>query len=255
VHNGTTGVPQKKHPCEASSNEWADLSTQTYDIEPTNLTRRNIFCDAKWIKSTWSDVWKYLHQVFIQYTCSGQRSGDMGEWCSHEEQERWVRATFWKGGSSNTIVRYPTVMIYSIALMEQTDFKAIGRAMPNGAGVDNSIVEPDSATAQSKKKRKKRGQYKKKSNSPNNNNAMLQALQMGTQSEAQLSALRLILEYGSTSQKKKAMKQVKHVAHGKTDSQDNDSTADVEVKESSDEQSTASNDAAELIIHSSSSSE
>jgi hypothetical protein len=39
------------------------------------------------------------------------------------------------------------------------------------------------------------------------------------------------------------------------DSQDNDSTEDVEVKENSDEQSTASNDAAELIIHSSSSSE
>ena len=42
--------------------------------------------------------------------------------------------------------------------MEQMDFEATGRAMPNGAGVDNSIVEPDSATAQSKKKRKKRGQ-------------------------------------------------------------------------------------------------
>jgi hypothetical protein len=56
-------------------------------------------------------------------------------------------------------------------------------------------VEPDSATAQSKKKRKKRRQYKKKSNSHNNNNAMMQALQMGRQSEAQLTALRLILEY------------------------------------------------------------
>jgi hypothetical protein len=115
VHNGTTGVPQKKHPWEASSDEWADLSTQTYDIEPTNLARRNIFRDAKWIKSTWNDVRKYLHQVFIQYNHSGQCCGAMGEWCFHEKQERWVRAAFWKGGSSNTIVRYPTVMIYSIA--------------------------------------------------------------------------------------------------------------------------------------------
>jgi hypothetical protein len=96
--------------------------------------------------------------------------------------------------------------------MEQMDFEVTGRAMPNGAGVDNSIVEPDSATAKSKTKRKKGGRYKKKTNSPNNNNAMLQALQMGMQSEAQLSALHLILEYGSTSQKKKAIKQVKHVA-------------------------------------------
>jgi hypothetical protein len=81
--------------------------------------------------------------------------------------------------------------------MEQTDFEAIGRAMPSGARVDNSVVEADTATAQSKKKRKKCRQYKKKnvnSNSPNNN-AMLQALQVRTQSEAHLSALCLILEY------------------------------------------------------------
>jgi hypothetical protein len=51
------------------------------------------------------------------------------------------------------------------------------------------------------------------------------------------------------------MKQVKLLAYGKTDSQDIDSTVNVEVEDSSDEQSTASNDAAELIIHSSSSSE
>jgi hypothetical protein len=77
----------------------------------------------------------------VQYNRSSQQSGDMGEWCSPEEQKRCLRAAFWKGGSSNTIVRYPTVMIYSIAILEQSDFEAIGRAMPSGAGMDNSVTK------------------------------------------------------------------------------------------------------------------
>jgi hypothetical protein len=44
---------------------------------------------------------------------------------------------------------------------------------------------------------------------------MLQVLQAGTQSEALLSALCLILEYGSSSQKKTAMKDVDRMAYGK----------------------------------------
>ena len=64
---------------------------------------------------------KYLHRVFIQYNRSGQQSGDMGEWCSPARQQRWVRAASWKGGSANTIVHFPTVMIYSIALLEQAE--------------------------------------------------------------------------------------------------------------------------------------
>jgi hypothetical protein len=156
-----TGTTCKKSPWEPSGEEWEELSIQTYDIEPTNLARCNIYRDAAWIKSIWNDVKKYLYQVFVQYNRSGQCSGDMGEWCSPEEQQRWVRAAFWKGGSTNTIVRFPTVMIYSIAMLEQGDFEGIGRAMPKGTGADNSIAEPDAEneTAQAKRKRKKRGPY------------------------------------------------------------------------------------------------
>jgi hypothetical protein len=193
------------------------IGIQTYDIEPTNVARRNIYREAAWIKSTWNDVCKYLHQVFVQYNRSGQRSGDMGEWCSVEEQQRWVRAAFWKGGSTNTIVRYPTVMIYSIALLEQADFETIGRLMPTGTGIDNSVAVADAATTlQNKKKRKKRGTYNNKKNSndsPSNNNAMLRVLQSGTQTESQLSALCLTLQYGIPSEKKKAMKEVNRVAY------------------------------------------
>ena len=95
--------PQKS-PWRRSGEEWDGLSIQTYDIEPTNLARHNIYRDVAWIKSIWNDVRKYLYQVFVQYNRAGQCSGDMGEWCSPEEQQRWVRAAFWKGGSTNTIV-------------------------------------------------------------------------------------------------------------------------------------------------------
>jgi hypothetical protein len=44
---------------------------------------------------------------------------------------------------------------------------------------------------------------------------MLKALREGTQTEAKLSALCLLLEYGSEEQQKKAMKQIDAVAYGK----------------------------------------
>jgi hypothetical protein len=104
VYDATVGRSVKKSPWEYSSDKWEELSNQTYDIEPKNMARQNIYRDASWIKSTWNDVQKYLHQVFIQYNRSGQQSGDMGEWCSPAEQQRWVRAASWKGGSTNTML-------------------------------------------------------------------------------------------------------------------------------------------------------
>jgi hypothetical protein len=177
------------------------------------ITRKNILRDEAWIKSTWNDVRKYLHQVFIQYNRSGQHSGDMGEWCSPEEQQRWVRAAFWKGGSTNSIVRYPTVMIYSIAILEQSDFEALGCQMPEGSGIDNSVAVTASEAAQGKKKRKKRGNYNKnnKNKSPDNN-SLLRAIENGTRSETQLSALRMLLEFGNDTQKRAAIKEVQHLA-------------------------------------------
>jgi len=124
--------------------------------------RKNILCDETWMKNTWNDVHKYLHQVFIQYNRSGQHSGDLGEWCSPKEQKRWVRAALCKGCNSNSIVHYLTVMIYSIAVLEQSDFEALGHQMPAGSDIDNSVSVTTSNAAQGKKKRKKHGNFNKK---------------------------------------------------------------------------------------------
>ncbi len=155
---------------------------------------------------------KYLHQVFLGYNRSGQHDNDMGEWCSPKEQERWVRAAFWKTCGSNTIIRFPTVMIYSIAVLEQSDFESIGREIPKGTGIDSSVA----GSYTTAKKRKKCGKYNKKAKATNKNNSesnlLLNALQGGTQTDAQMQALRLMLEFGSATQKSNAMKEIERIA-------------------------------------------
>jgi hypothetical protein len=61
----------KKVPYQVSSDEWSELASHTHDLEPTNLSRRNILWDSGWIKSTWNDVCRFLHQVFLQYNRLG----------------------------------------------------------------------------------------------------------------------------------------------------------------------------------------
>jgi hypothetical protein len=97
--------------------------------------------DAAWIKSTWNDVRRYLHAVFVMYNRSGQHDPDMGEWCAPKEQDHWVCASLNKTSGSNTIVHFPTVMIYSISVLEEADFVSLGREMPKGTGIDNSVVD------------------------------------------------------------------------------------------------------------------
>jgi len=81
------------------------------------------------------------------------------------------------------------VKTYTKFLLEDTYFESIGRAMPKGTGVDNSVAVAETA-ALLKKKRKKRGSYKKRNNNKRSPNydAMLKALHQGTQAEAQLSS-------------------------------------------------------------------
>jgi hypothetical protein len=84
----------------------------------------------------------------------------MGEWCSQKELEHWVQATKYKTEASNTIIRYPTVMVYSICLLDQSDFESVGREIPKGTGVDSSIADGTKAAKQ------KRGKYKKNNMTP-----------------------------------------------------------------------------------------
>jgi hypothetical protein len=75
------------------------------------------------------------------YNRSGQHNPDMGEWCSPKEQECWVHASLDKTNGSNTIVRFPTIMIYSISFIKESDFEPLLQEMSKGTGIDNSVDE------------------------------------------------------------------------------------------------------------------
>jgi hypothetical protein len=127
VSAGPNMPPVKRQPYQASSAEWSALANHCHDIEPTNLSRKNILHGEEWIKETWNDCRKYLHQTFTQYHRSGQHDADMDEWCSPKELDRWVRATTWKTPGANSVIRFPSAMVYSIAVLDLTDFEGIGR--------------------------------------------------------------------------------------------------------------------------------
>jgi hypothetical protein len=63
VNSTTHSRPEKRCPYAASSSEWAYLSAFAHELEPTNISRRNIIRGGDWIKSTWGEVRRYLHQV------------------------------------------------------------------------------------------------------------------------------------------------------------------------------------------------
>jgi hypothetical protein len=67
-----------------------------------------------------------------------------------------------------------------------------------------------------------------------NNDAMLKALHQDAQTEAQMSALRLILESGSSAQKTRAMKEISSVAYGEKG--DTHSESEAESVEGSNEE-------------------
>jgi hypothetical protein len=50
--------PVKKFPYAASGPEWAYLATLMQELEPTNMSRKNITRGPDWIKMQWEEVRK-----------------------------------------------------------------------------------------------------------------------------------------------------------------------------------------------------
>jgi hypothetical protein len=218
--------PIKKNPYKPSTSEWAYLSAFTNDLEPTNLSRRTIVRGPDWIKSTWTDCRKYLHQMFINYNRSGQHDDDKDEWGSEKELRRWCRAARWNphNGSSGCIIRYQTAMIYSVAVLDLSDFEAVGRKMPTGTGVDATI---DNNAVVPNHKRKRRS-TSKKSKEPI---SIARIMEVGDAREAKISTLKVLLQYGTTDAiKAKAQKELLAMAFGENKVNDDQS-----VNELSDE--------------------
>ncbi len=164
---GPNDAPVKKTPYQASETEWAFLANFTHDLEPTNHSRRDNVRGEDWIKSTWMDCCKYLHQMYTNDYRSGQHDDDMDEWGSEKELQRWCRAANWKPktGSQGKIIRYTSAMIYSIAVLDLSDFEGIGRKMPKGTGVDATVNNGAQGAHHQKKRHKVNNKGSSSSNS------------------------------------------------------------------------------------------
>jgi len=108
-------------------------------------------------------------------------------------------------------------MVYSIAVLDQSDFEGIGRQMPSGTGVDASLAADSSTTA---RKRKKRGKYNKSPNTTtnnnnnyNNNNNIASVIETIGNSESRLAALRILIEFGTAEEKTQALAEVRSLAY------------------------------------------
>ena len=211
VSPGINLPPVKVNPYKPSSAEWSYLAAFTNDLEPTNLSRRAIIRGPDWIKSTWNYCQKYLHQMFVNYDRSGQHDDDKDERGLEKELHHWSRAARWNppSGTCGTVIRYQNAMIYSIAIMDISDFQAIGRKMPSGTGVDATIDNNAVVPEHKKRKRKSKNNESKKAAS------IAHVMEVGDAREAKISMLKVLLQFGTSNAiKLKAQKELMAMAFG-----------------------------------------
>jgi hypothetical protein len=67
-----------------------------------------------------------------------------------KEFNQWAQATTWKTPGQNSIIHFPSGIVYSISVLDVTKFEGIDRQIPDGTGIDESI-----SCASKRKKRMK----------------------------------------------------------------------------------------------------
>ena len=231
---GNASPPVKKTPYQPSSTEWAYLATFSHDLEPTNHARKHIIRGEDWIKSTWTDIRKYLHQMFVNYNRSGQHDDDKDEWGSEKELRRWSRAAKWNSAGGGSIIRFTSAMIYAIAVLDICDFEAIGRKMPKGTGVDATV--DNGAVVPKHKKRKRHPVKKTEASGIDVTHSLLRAFESSDVREDKRHALKVLMEFGRPKEKQRARKELNKLAFGnaapESDSDDDAVTVDGEDSDS-----------------------
>jgi hypothetical protein len=151
----------------------------------------------------------------VYYNRSGQHDVDMDEWGSDKENRHWARAASWKTPGSNNVIRFQQAMIYSIALLDVSDFESIGRKMPKGAGVDSSLNNIAVPKHKSRKRSdRKQAHRNNDGHSVKKTKALATAIEVGSMRESKLAALRQILEFGTEGEKSKARRELHLIAYG-----------------------------------------
>ena len=129
------------------------------------------------------------------YNRSGENDPNRGTWGSVEEQERWAR-------NAMKQTSYPSAIVYSVAVLEEGDFEVMGRELPKGTGIENSILGDEGLTIGIKRSTPNhRRAYKKKAKTSADASGIAKALSTANRDERQLRALQLMLKYGTSQDK------------------------------------------------------
>jgi hypothetical protein len=118
-------------------------------------------------------------------------------------------------------------MVYSICLFDESDFKSIGRKIPKGTGVDNSISDGTKAT----NKERLTKIIKKRKRDDETNTSLFQAINKSTEAESKMVALRLMVEFGTASKKSQALTEIQKVAELEKDKDDVETASDKEEQD------------------------
>ena len=135
----------------------------------------------------------------------------MGDWCSEHEQARWQRAAL------NNNLRFPSAIVYAIAVLEEGDFENMGREMPSGTGIDNSLEDDEENTGTSKTNKKRSNSRSKSQNRSDADsqelNELARVMEESKNVDTQIRTLELLIQYGNPAKKNFALIQIERLSN------------------------------------------
>jgi hypothetical protein len=146
----------------------------------------------------------------------------------------WSKAVKWNPFSAGSIIRFTSMMIYSIIFLDIYDFKAIGWKMPKGTGVDATV---DNGAVVPQYKKRKHCTVK----SSDATDSLVRAFESSDVSERsdvredKRYALKVLLEFGTKQDKIRARKELSQLAFGDavlSESEDDENVVAVDGKDS-----------------------
>jgi hypothetical protein len=140
----------------------------------------------------------------------------------------WSKAVKWNPSSAGSIIRFTSVMIYSIIFLDICDFKAIGWKMPKGTGVDATV---DNGAVVPPHKKRKHCTVK----SSDATDSLVRAFESSDVREDKRYALKVLWEFGTKQDKIRACKELSQLAFGDavlSESEDDENVVAVDGKDS-----------------------
>ena len=104
-------------PLESASSETGPLFSKCSELNPTNLTRKDILRDGAYIRQLWTTYRRTLWGIFQDFRRSGRQTSESQ---SYElEQSRWA----YHAGSKSRL--HDACTTYTFAIFEEADFERI----------------------------------------------------------------------------------------------------------------------------------